>query len=73
MYKRSSGGMLCCNCEMCDVSSYSRPGGEGYKKRMATIKAPASADHTQESDPAPAPAAAAPSQKTNSVFSLGDL
>lgn len=78
MYRRSSGGMLCHKCEMCDSSGYAAPGGEAYRKRMATIKAPAP-EAAPKAAEAPAPKAAptpppAPAKRVpNSVFSLGDL
>ena len=54
MFRRSSGGMLCHKCGHCDSSGYAVPGGDAYKRRMASITKPAA----PESDPQPAPAAA---------------
>lgn len=73
MYRKSSGGMLTHKCEMCDSSGYAAPGGEAYKKRLATIDNPAGGPPADppESDPAPTPAQA--KKVPNSAFALGAL
>lgn len=78
MFRRSSGGMLCHKCDHCDSSGYASPGGDAYKRRMASITKPATPE------PAPQPNTVTPkaSQKINpapvpkapqSVFNLADL
>lgn len=86
MFRRSSGGMLCHKCEMCDSSGFAAPGGDAYKARIKSLThpapgstsepaaAPAKAKPVATVTTDPAPIAPAPSRKTpNSVFDLGDL
>lgn len=85
MFRRSSGGMLCHKCDHCDSSGYAVPGGDAYKRRMASITKPATPDPVPAPDTLPAPAPKAPPKKApdpaptptpkapSSVFNLADL
>lgn len=81
MFRRSSGGMLCHKCDNCDSSGYCSPGGDAYKRRMASIAKPATPDPDPQPDTSPAPAPKAPPKTPaapipkapNSVFNLADL
>lgn len=70
MFKRSSGGKLTFNCDDCDSSGYTEPGGVTYKKWSATITARAS----DAPAPAPAPSDPPPAAKRKAEpFSLAGL
>lgn len=69
MYRRSAGGMLSHRCDSCDSSGFASPGGDAFRRRMATIKTKVlEPENKPEPEPVPAPKRAA-----NSVFALGDL
>ena len=79
-YRKSSGGMLTHKCDNCDSSGYCEPGGDAYKKRMATIAGKTDEDHEKpkvdtpepepEAKPDPGGSAKVPEKRG---FSLGDV